>query len=294
MKNKEVRVLILGCSGYLGKGVFKLLESTEGVNVQGTYYENKPRWTDDKNLLYFNAGVSALDEEMLENIKLADYILDFTWTERKDYIDNLFFNMPFTIAEIATSNNGTYVSFNSTEGQGDPDSIIKKTSNRFANVLTEKELGLVIYLSPVISSESRIVPVIKALTKYKITPILGDGSNKIDAIHQKDFTLLVRRLILSGLSRGRFRLHGSSSMTVRHLFNVIAGAHNQPKPIFINISKNIFIKYKKAIETIFDTKIDNYTADILNYKEGSEGSSLAKKMKVKTLSFDGRAKREGW
>jgi nucleoside-diphosphate-sugar epimerase len=293
LNKKEVSVLILGGSGYLGRSVFELLKSTDGISVSGTYYENKPKWVEDNFFSYFNASAVDMDIDMASKIKEADFVLDLMHTNRKDYFDNVFFNTPLNIADMVKSSGGVYVQFSNLANTRNTDAKNDMTSQRLSNVILEKKLGIVLHLAPILSSEANVMKVIKALSKYKLTPILGDGSNKIDAIHKTDFSLVIRRLVMSRIRDGEFYLVGSNVMTIRHLFNIAALQNKQSKPIFLSISDKLFVNYKGVIESLLDTVITTSDLNILMYKEQAVGVSLTQELKVKPLSFDARIKREG-
>jgi nucleoside-diphosphate-sugar epimerase len=293
LDKKEVVVLILGGSGYLGQSVFKLLNATDGISVSGTYYENKPKWAEDNNFSYFNANAAEIDTDFVSKIKRADFVLDLTRTDRKDYFDNVFFNTPIRVANLVKSSGGVYVQFNNLASSTNLSPKRDMTSQRLSNVILEKKLGIVLHTAPVLSSKARFMKVINGLSKYKITPIIGDGSNKIDAIHATDFSLIIRRLVKSDIKLGEFFLVGSNVMTVRHLFNISAHQNKNSKPIFLSISDKLFVSYKGILESLFEINITTEDIDILRYNGYQEGESLSKKLKVKPLSFDARIKREG-
>lgn len=292
MENKEVNILILGGSGFLGKSIIERLKLKENINIHGTYYENKPKWANDTDFTYFNANVPELDAEFINKIKHSDFVINLMDTSRKDFFENVLFEVPFKIAELSAEYGCKFITLNKSSNAYDTESSYAKTVNRLSNVLKEKGTSIIIASAPVISSESKIIRCIRNLCKYKITPIMGDGSNKIQPIHKTDFSMIISRLVTSSITSGSYYLLGGEAMTIRHIFN-LAAQNKIGKPMFVSISEKIFVKYKKIIDSIFETSISSHEISVLGYKENLEGSSLALALKVKPLSLDARIKRDG-
>ncbi len=293
MTKKEVNVVVIGGSGYLGKSVFQRLKATQNVNVIGTYYENKPKWASDGEFIYFNGGVDRIDADAEELFSSADVVLNFMRPKRSDFFDSVLFELPLKIANIVTSAGGKFYTFGGRLNKSEIDNTDVKITKRLSNVLKEREIGISIDLTMILDKESRIIDVIKGISKYKITPLSGDGSNKVRAIHIKDFSMIVARLVQAKLDDYHYDLIGRETMTVRHLVSITCENSDLPKPIFFNIKKSLFYRYKFILEGIFEIKLSPLDIQILDYEETCCKKDLCKALKIKPLSFDARVKREG-
>lgn len=293
MSNKDVKVVILGGSGHLGKSVFSRFKSMEGVDVRGTYYENRPKTNSDDDFMYFNAGASHLDQDTLDVITSADFVFNFMKPKRADYFDSVLFDTPLKLAELVKEKGGAFISFGGSVNENNADSDISKAIRRLSNVLTERGLGSSIYTSLVLDSKSRLIARIASLSKYKLTPLVGDGGNRITPLHVTDFSMIVARLISKRLSPCEYELFGRETMTFRHLISITCSQKKMYKPIFLNIKKSIFLNNKGFFEGMFDIKLSKYDINELDYKESKGRRDLCKFLRVKPLSFDARVKREG-
>jgi len=289
--SKEVKILVLGSSGAIGQALTKELFKS-GYQVTGTYYENKPSNT-LADYMYFNAGAKMIDEDILGVVEKSDLIINLMYSDRRDYLDKLFFDSPFEVALRAKESNSRFINIDDLCYSINIPTSISKTRNRFREVIREKQLGINISSASVISGKNSVVKDISLLSEYKITPTLGDGRRKITPIHIVDFCTIIKRLIKSDIRKGVYDLKGGLSMTVRHLFNVVCKANSRPEPFFFNIPEEYFVKYKGIINNIFGTKLTERVLTILKAKESYTEKDLSEALNVKPLSLEARVKRRG-
>lgn len=295
MKEKEVSVVVLGGSGHLGKSVFQLLEKSKGINVKGTYYENRPKWTKEDNFFYFNGAASHLDPDAVEIFSKADFVLNFMSPRRFDYVDLVLFNSPLQIAEIVSENGGEFITFGGTINQNTKLDLKDKAIERLSNVIEEKGLGKSVFSAMVVDKDSRLINIISEMSKYKLTPTIGDGSNKVRALHVIDFSKIVCRMVTGTvrMSSGRYTLAGNEKMTIRHIISLTCESRKRTKPIFLNIKKGLALKYKGILDGIFGTNITDIDIENLDYNEVSIGKDICRELKVKPLTLHARVKRDG-
>lgn len=287
---KKTKVFILGGSGYLGKAIYEALRKLDNFSVSGTYYENKPKWADDGAFSYFNANTLSLDDDLIEKIKQADFVINLMSTSKKEHSKRVHLEMPLEIYTLVSKEGNTFIGF---------DKRVNKYTTKNQSPLEEdmsntiSKNGVIVSLAPVLSKESTQIGLIKSLLQYKLTPIMGEGSNKINAIHKTDFSHAITALLISKIKSGQFYLSGSNSMTVRHLFHLTALEFNKSSPLFISINEKFFKKYIKAIEGLFEIASLNPITEIFGYDFEKKGENLASCLKLKMLSFDARVKRDG-
>lgn len=293
MANNEIKVLILGGSGHLGSSIFRRLNTTKGIKVVGTYYENKPRWAEDGSFYYLNGNTPEIDDDFLKVIDDSDVVLNLIKPRRTDFNDSVLFDTPLKIAEIISKKGGRFLTLCGSINMQGRETPYSKSTERLANVLVERDIGSSVQLPMIIDKNSRAIEVIFALSKYKITPIIGDGSHKVRALHVTDFISIITKMIQVHLPNEKYYLTGSEAMTLRHLFNVACQENKSPKPIFLSINRNMFEKYRTSIGELFGIKLSLSDIFLLDFKEEIEGADLCKSLKVKPLSFDARVKRDG-
>lgn len=293
MAKEEVKVLILGGSSHLGSALFKSLKKTKGIKVKATYYENRPKWAEEGEFHYLNGNAPALDEDITVLVKDSDITFNFMNPRRVDFIDSVLFDTPLLIADLAYQHNSRFINVCGSINSRTSEMQQSKAIERLSNVLSERNIGTSVALPMVLDKNSRLVEIISALSKYKITPMVGDGSNKVRAIHRTDFTAVMTRLALNKLPHGKYDLVGSEAMTIRHLFNVVCKEKGRSKPIFFSIKSTIIEKYRKLLGEVFGVNVSIEDIHSLNYDERVENTCLCRALKLKPLSFDSRVKRGG-
>ncbi len=289
MNNDLLRVLILGGSGYIGKLLYKHLIE-QGHQVVITYFNNLPSWSKSDSNLFFDANNCDSDNVLLNKINDFDIIINAMNTTIPESYENVLLRTPLRFA-TKCSPVTTFITLNSLTNNYYIDNKHHSFIARLQHVLIEKEIGIPISCSPVISKESSVYKAISRITKFRLTPLFGDATNRIRPLHKTDFCNSISEFLkLETKPRKHFLLLGGDKHNVRHLYRLIA---NKP-PLFIPMSKKLAIKYANVIEQIYEVPINNSVLEVLSYEANHTGTDISTLIEHNVLSLDARVKREGF
>lgn len=289
MNHDLLRVLILGGSGYIGKLLYDHL-TEQGHQVVITYYDNMPDWHKADSGLYFDANNCDSENTLLNKVNDFDVIINTMNSEIPEQYENVLYKTPLRFA-AKCSPMTTFITFNSLANNYFIDNKHRSHVTRLQHVLVEKEIGIPISCSPVISEESCIFKAIAKITKFRITPLFGDATNRIRPLHKTDFCNAIGEFLeLETKPNIHLLLLGGDKHNIRHLYRLIA----KKPPLFIPISKKIALKYSQIIEQIYEVPITNNVLETLSYEANHTGTDICTLIKNNILSFDARVKREGF